>query len=331
MTFSVPYCRDLAWDCATTTFSALDEIRHDMTAFKKSCLIILSIIQGINFYRHTNYLSSLTHVLDYAPSFEFYGFCRLPHYFLFYLPEQIDEQALLDDLETVLCGNWNLGALDESEKLRDPAIHARAKQELTHLLEAISEGDEAFASIEEVRKVTAKFLQESLAVQNTLGVDPNAIDLKDLTVTFKRSSFIKKISEITFVLVDMACFPSFLQGWSLVDLSSLGSVIGRIPLFSRAAGLFCLDDWIWAGTCIGDTLDAGRFGWSLLFQKLKPDQKKRNQWGLVVAITDFVYSFLILQKSDPRIIVACGLIAHSTSLASFFFSPKTVFFELEAT
>lgn len=77
-------CLVPCYESAKQTFAAtlliLDEIQSNPEAFQKAAILAESIIQGINFIFHTNYLPELIKILDVAQSFDFYGFCKIPHY-----------------------------------------------------------------------------------------------------------------------------------------------------------------------------------------------------------------------------------------------------------
>ena len=72
------FCYESAKQALAATILTLDEIRCNPDAFQKTCILAESVIQGFNFYFHTNYLPEFVEILDVAYFFDFYGFSGFP-------------------------------------------------------------------------------------------------------------------------------------------------------------------------------------------------------------------------------------------------------------
>ena len=304
----------------------IGEIVQDASAFQKIYIIALSIIRGINFQCGTNYLPSLIPVLDTACALDFFGFCRLPRLFLYpYTPAALDEFDLLDQLEPILCSNWGQGVVDNKGNRRDIQVRDFAKDQLNAFLEKMTEEDMDFKDEAEVKEILHHWFREVLEAQPINNYDPNALDLQLLSVKLKKNPRLTSIMQGLFVAVDIACIPSFLQAWELINLSPIADYLGRFSLFSWVA-LQSLDEWIWRLFGAGNAIQAILCARDLWEGKLSPDEARAAKWLMAASVGESVYSLAIVVSTNGPLINALALTAKSLGLAAFFVTPKTTFF-----
>lgn len=323
-------CVSSCYEFSKQTFAATvikcNEIRRDPEAFQKICLVALAAIRCINIYFHKNYLSHFVNVLKEAPAFDFYGFCRLPRLFLHpYTAERLDEYALLDQLEVILCDNWHLGSPDDDGVNRDPLVYEFAKEELTAFLEKMDEKDLDFRTEEEVRTILLHWIEKKLEAHPKTDFDPHEINLKALKVKLKPTSWMEFLLTYTFAAIDIACVPDFLQGWEMIDLSSCANAIGKVPLVSWVSN-YSLDQWVWGMLCFGHSMHFINASSSLLKGELTPGEAKNAKWLMAASAAESIYSLSILQGRDYRLINCLALIAKSLGLISFLVYESPTFF-----
>ena len=152
-----------AKDALAVTILTLSEIKRSPEAFQKACIIALSAIRAFNFHFDTHYFPHFISVLDAAPAFDFYGFCRLPRYFLHpYYAERLDEYDILNQLEAILCNSWQLGFPDQNGCRRDPKVCQFVKDQLTACFEQMSDHQIDFRTEEEVKLVLQRWFKKIL-------------------------------------------------------------------------------------------------------------------------------------------------------------------------
>jgi hypothetical protein len=314
---------------AKRTFAAaviqLDQIRQDPEALQDSFIIVRSIIQGINFYFHAHYLPRLVTVLDAAQTFDFYGFYRLPRYFLYsYTPQRIDEYAMLDQLEVALCHNWCLGTPDTQGLKRDSNVRQFAKEQLKALLEEMVENDQDCRTQEEVKSFLCRWLTQFLEANPDKNFDPHKIDLQNVSIPLKKTPWLQALSDGIFVLSDLSCLPYYLQAWNLIQLSFYANKMGHLPFLSWVPRQ-SLDNWVWGLTSIGYFLQCSQAVCCLGRAHLQEEAVKAK-WLVVASVAEFVYSLAIHQKQDMRLIVFLAFIAKSLGLIHFLYAPEHAFF-----
>ncbi len=308
------------------TICELDEMLRDPEAFQKVCIVIRSAIQGMNLYFHTNYFPDLIKVLNVTESFDFYGFCRLPRYLSHpYLPDRLDEYAILDQLEVILCDNWHLGIPDDAGQNRDPAVQAFAEEQLKALLEGMVMYDQDLHSEEKVKQLLLNRLIHALEVNPIDDFDPHNINLNDLKIPLKPSTWLDVLTDSVFIGIDIACVPAFLSDWSLLDLSYYADQMGTIPLFHWMPGQV-LDEWIWRAMRVGYGLQFFQAFFNLYQGELTADERIDAKWQMAASLAEGVYATVILQKREPKIVVCCAFIAKSLGLLRFMLAPKPTFF-----
>jgi hypothetical protein len=319
-------CCEFATQTLAATIIQLDKIRRDPQAFQRTCIVALAIIREINFQSQSNYFPHLVAVLEIAPSFDFYGFCRLPRYFLHpYTPQSLDEYAILDQLEAILCDNWRMGIPDDQGKNRDLLVRQFVQKQLEAFLENMVEDDLDFRTEQEVKTILYNWLQKTLQVEPVAGFNWHAINLQDLKIPLKEVSWLEAIASAIFVVVDLACVPSFLRSWSLISLAPYAHAIGRLPFLSWIPK-HNLDDWVWGAMGVGYILEVLSATESLWKGGLTPEQTKDAQWLIVTSIAECVYAFANLQNHHLRLINYLALIAKSIGLTAFFLASKPTFF-----
>lgn len=325
----VSACYDFAKQALAATVIQFNKIKCDPEAFQKTCIIAHAIIREINFSCHTHYLPHFVEVLDVAPSFDFYGFCRLPRYFLHpYAPQCLDEYPILDQLEVVLCDNWGLGSPDDEGQNRDPSVRQFAQEQLAAFLERMVEEDLDFRTEGEVKDVFYNWLEATLEEEPEEGFDSHNIDLQELVISLKKESWLEKMSEAVFIGVDIACVPSFLRIWSLIDLVPYAEVIGRFPFLSWVPE-HNLDDWIWGAMGVGHMLKFLNAATSLWKGGLMPAETKDAKWLMAASVAECFYAFSNLHNNNHRLINFLALIAKSLGLLAFCLASKPTFFNDE--
>lgn len=320
------FCFETAKQGLAATVLTLDEIRSNPEAIQKTCILAESIIQGINFYYRTNYLPELVKVLDVAHSFDFYGFCRLPRYLFHpYDAESVDENAILDDLEAILCDCWLLGLPDEQGKSRDPAVRKFAKELLEDLLLEMFEYDYDVRTEEQFKALLHNRIVNYLENNPTEDFDPYSISLKDLKVDLKEPSILELLDDAIFIGVDVACIPAFLQDWSLIDLSFFANQLASLPLLSRLPQ-GSLDDWIRGVMCVGFIVQLSEAVRSLYADHLTQEEQRHAKWIIAAASAEFLYNSAILLRQDLRLITFLAFTAKSLGLIEILLTPKVSFF-----
>lgn len=308
-----------------------DEVRRDPEAFQKTCLVALAAIQGINIHFQKNYLPKFISVLNHAPAFDFYGFCRLPWIYLHpYTAARLDEYDLLNQLEVILCQNWHLGSPDKEGRNRDPLVYQFAKEQLSAFLEEIQDKNLDFCTEEEVKTTLSLWFEKRLEKNPKKDFDPHEINLQDLKIKLKESSWMESLREKTFALIDIACVPDFLQGWGLIDLSSCTQFIGRIPLIAWMTK-YSLDNWVWGMLCFGHGLNVIDACHSLLKGGLTPGEAKNAKWVIAASTAESIYSLSILQRKDFKVINCLALIAKSLGLIAYLVTEKPTYFNDDKT
>lgn len=322
----VSSCYEFAKQALGVTITKLDEIRRDPEVFQKTCILALSVIRGINLHCHTNYFHHFIKVLDTAPAFDFYGFCRLPRLFLHpYVADRLDEYAILDQLEVILCDNWHLGIPDDQGCNRDPVVREFAQEQLNAFLEKMAKEEWDFTSSEEVKVILHNWFEKTLEADPHIDFDPHNISLQDLQIDLKKISWIETIITSTFIGIDIACVPDFLQGWGLIDLTPYTNEICRYPLLAGMTQR-CLDDWIWGAMGIGhflQFLNAAQLLWN---GDLTTGEAKNSKWLLAASIAESLYCFSVVLRKDVKLINCLAIIAKSLGVIAFLVASKTTFF-----
>lgn len=322
---TILFCES-AGQVLTTTVIKLDQTIRDPEAFQKICIVVRTIIQGLNSYWRTNYLPKLIKALDVTESFDFYGFCRLPSYFFNpYTAERMDEYVILDQLEVILCINWQKGFPDEKNQNRDPFVHQFAKSQLTAFLKQMVKNDQDLHSEEEVKELLYNWLTQILLKDPVNGYVPEQIDLKNLSIPLKKASWLEIITDTTFVMIDIACVPVFLQEWSLIDLSFYASQLSSFPFLSWILNQ-SLDDCVWGAMCVGFLLQFIQAFLSLEQGKLIAEEVGDAKWLMAASIAECLYSLVFLQRKDPRLIIFLAFTAKFLGLCRFWFAPEPSFF-----
>lgn len=318
-------CMDYAKQAFNVTVLACTKIMGDAEALQKSCILAHSILLGSNLYFHTNRLPKLIEILDTAQSFDFYGFCKLPRYLIHsYQAEKIDEYALLDRLEAVLCDKWDVGQTDKNGALRHPAIHHFAKEQLNAFLTQMIEDDVDFCTEDECRTSLKNWLSLALK-ENKEGYDPDIIDLSSLAIPIKKFSWLEILADISFIIVDIGCIPDFLQQWEIIDLSTLCNHFFSCRAFSWLPQTR-IDDYVRSFMCVGFMLQFFEALRCLTQSDLNSEDKKNAKWILAVTSTEFLYNLTILQKRDIRLITFLAFIAKSIGVMAFLMKPDHSFF-----
>jgi hypothetical protein len=319
-------CFESVSQSLASTILSLDKIRRDPEAFQKTLLIALSIIRGLNYHCNTHYLPNLIKVLDQAPSFDVYGFCRLPHELTHpYRPECLDEYAILDRLEVILCNNWQLGRPDDKGDNRDYAVRMFAKVQLAAFLNKMVDDSQDFRNEADVKIVMQHWFERTLQANPEAGFNPQCIDLHMLPIAIKEPSFLDSLKMVIFIFVDIACVPAFLQGWSLIDLAPYANTIGKFSLFSWIS-YQSLDDWIWQGMCAGHLTHFLATGYSLWQGGMTPGETRNAKWLMAMSIAESGYCLSIILKHDPKLINILAFIAKSLGVLTFLLISRSTFF-----
>lgn len=309
-------CYAFATHVLAATVIKLNEVFCNLEALQRISLIALAILREINFHCRTPYFPHAVELLDTAaPTFDFYGIYRLPHLFFYpYAVERLDEYAILDQLEVILCNHWHLGTEDSEGQNRDPHVRQFAKEQLKSFLEKMEEHDLDFRSAEEVRTTLQNWFKKTLEVDPKEDFDPYSIHLQDLQIVLKKKSLLETLTTYIFFAVDIVCVPDFLEAWGLINLASYVQTIGR------------LDDWVWRMASVGYFLQFLRASYSLWKGQLTPDEAKDMKWLMVASLAESLYSLSIVQKRDARLINYLALVAKSLGLIACLVASKPTFF-----
>lgn len=320
-------CYEYAEHAFAVTILTCDKVLSDVEAFQKTCILGESIIQAFNLYYQTNYLTEFVNFLDIAQSFDFYGFCRIPRYFFLpYQADRIDDNALLDDLEIVLCENWGIGECEDPKEYGDPDVHQFAKEQLTAFLTHMSEEEIAYHSEEDLRTALKNclFLTLKKNKDNTPeGFDPDFIDLNSLSIPLKKTRVLEVIIDFTFIFVDIGCIPVFLQEWSLINLSGVADRLSQIRFLSWISQQ-SLDDNVRRLMCAGFILQFFNALYTLCLTDQSEDAKAAK-WMMAASAAEFLYNLTILKRKNIRIITGFAILAKSIGLIQFMITPKPSF------
>lgn len=321
------FCCEAAKVAFFTTAIKFKEIRSDPESFQKVCLIALAAIQAVNFHCQMTYLPHFVQVLETASAFDFYGFFRLSRLLLNpYSAERLDEYDILNQLESILCHNWQVGEIENGQlKERNARVYQFAKEQLAGLLDKMVKENLTFRTEDEIKAVLHRWIKKKLEVQPQKDFNPIRIHLQALKIKLKEVSWIEAIITYTFVAVDIACVPAFLSQWKLVDFSCYTGAIGRFRLFSWVSHQD-LDDWIGKTMCIGYLLHCVNAVHSLRTEKFSSKEAKNAARFLAASLAECLYCLSIIQKRDPWIINYLALIAKSLGLIAILFSSKPIFF-----
>lgn len=311
------YCYESVMQTAASTIESLERGRRNPEVFQKTCILVSSTIQGFNFLAKSNRLPEFASILNMAQSFDFYGFCRLPRYIFHpYIPGRLDEDVILDQLETILCQNWKMGQ-------RDRKVRTFAKERLVDLLEEMLELDFDVRTEAEFRTLLqdkmVDFLEHSPKQYPRGEFDPQLIDISALSVKLKRITFLEYLSDFIFIGIDIACVPSFLHDWAIFDLSLISNKLGRIAYYS-------LDDWISAFMCIGYSILFIEAFRSLISDDLSRDERRNAKWIMVASVAETLYNGAILFKKELHVITFLAIGAKLLGLIQIWQSPKISFF-----
>lgn len=256
--------------------------------------------------------------------FYFYGFFRLPRLFLHpYVAERLDEYDILNQLEAILCNNWNLEHPGGQEQ--NSPVYQFAKKRLKAFLDEVIEGRMGFASEEEIKTAINNGLKKHLQAHPQLGFEPNNINLQNLKIRLKDISKIEAFTTYIFTIVDVACIPTFLSEWNLIDLTSYANKIGSVSVFAWMA-YKSLDHWIWDAMCVGNLLHVINAVHTLWKEKLSPEQTRNVCWLGVSSVAECLYCLSITRMINPQIVNYLALAAKSLGLMAFLFNSRTPFF-----
>ncbi|MBA2369736.1 MAG: hypothetical protein H0V82_12030 [Candidatus Protochlamydia sp.] len=323
---------NLIWGCQSIQESAiksvieLNEVLHDPEGFQKICLVALSILQGINYYRDKPCLPKFEKMLDIANSFDFYSFLKIP-YHLFYLvdSDKIDEFKTLNEIEKALCANW----IGREGIDRDPEIHLFAQKCLSDLLEHMTQFEVAFVNDARFKSMLHQWLVEELNVHAAAYPaywDQSRIDINGIAVIQIEDTKFETASNFAFICVDLMCVPAFLGEWKLLDLISTAESLGKFRLFSWMPS-HNLDSWIRGVLCTAFLLKFCDACTCLMRGNLGPATKKRAQWDLVVSAAEFLFNFAAFCKVRTPAVIFLTFIAKSLGVASIISRPNRYFFE----
>jgi hypothetical protein len=316
-------CLTSCWNTVKYSLSVavfdLKQIASSPDALQKACILVHSIIQGINLTYETNYLPRLVKVLDHSQTLDFYGFCRLPHYLLHaYCHEQIEDSLLLENLTAVLHENWrfNEGNLPTQNF---------ARHSLKAFLELMAEEEIAFSTEEKMREALEIWL-----INRSEGippdVDPLNIDLARLRIPLKKTNWLIALTDAAFIIADILCIPDFLNQWRLIHLPSFKQVQHRFPLASHSP-FRTLDNYVRASMSIGFALQFIQSIITLMESNTNPEERSHAKWILVASAAEFIYNTSILRKASPRFITFFAFWAKLLGLIAFLKTPKPAFLE----
>lgn len=320
------------WGCqiitegAITSLYELKDLLCDPEGLQKTCLVALSILQGINCYRDQPCLPKFEKMLDIANSFDFYNFLKIP-YHLFHLvdSDKIDEFQTLNEIEKALCTAW----IGREGIERDPDIHLFAQKCLEDLLGHMNQFEIAFIDDARFKIMLQEWLVEKL---NANPVDypmhwyRDRIDLSRMAVIQKKDTRFETASNFAFIWVDLMCAPAFLGEWKLLDLASAAASIGKYRLFFWVPSQN-LDSWIRGVLCTAFMLKFCDACTCLMRGNLGTATKKRAQWDLVVSAAEFLFNFSALCKVRMPVVIFLTFVAKSLGVASIISRPNRCYFE----
>lgn len=311
------YCYESVMQSSASAIESLDRGRRNPEVFQKTCILVSSTIEGFNFLAKSNRLPEFASILNMAQSFDFYGFCRLPRYIFHpYVPGRLDEDVILDQLETILCKNWKMGQSDRK-------VRTFAKERLVELLEEMLELDFDVRTENEFRFLLqgkiVDYLERSAKQYPRGEFDPNLVDISSLSVRLKRITFLEYLSDFIFIGIDVACIPSFLQEWQIFDFSFISKKIGKFAYYS-------LDEWISAFMCFGYIVLFMEAFRSLIEDDLSRDEMRNAAWIMAASVAETLYNGAILFKKELHVITFLAIGAKLLGLIQIWQAPRISFF-----
>ena len=297
-------------------------IRLDLEAFQKAGLAALAALKSINYHFNQNYLPRLISVLESTGAIDFYSWLRLPRKCLHtYIINRFDGERLLDQLEDILCRHYNNGIEDETGIRRDAQNRLLAIEQLNELFATLTELDIVFSNEEDVKRIIENWFRR--LPPEGVGIN---LDLSNLHIHLTETSLVDYLITYSFAIVDLACIPSFLQQWDLIDLSYYADKIGQLPFFSWVPDHF-LEDWIWGALFFGYFMLTVQAAHTLLYEDISPEEAANARWVIVSSIAESLYSASIVLRMDEILINDLAFIAKSLGELAFLATTTIPFFQ----
>jgi hypothetical protein len=152
------------------------------------------------------------------------------------------------------------------------------------------------------------------------------VDLQNLKVIQKDDSWLENLSDLTFLVVDVICVPTFLRDFNLIDLASYANKLGKFRVLSWVPGQ-SLDTWVRGGLCLGFLLRFLEASRSIRYDRLGESSQKRAYWELAISISEFVFNFSAFCQAKVPVVIFLTFIAKSIGVASLVYRPNVHYFE----
>lgn len=284
------YCYEVQQN-ASAAIVHLKDLRNDSEFFLKICQVAVAALQLLmERYPHIGYLAKFQVTLATASMHDFYRFLQQPRRWFFPVDAMsIDENAILDSLEKVLCENLNVGFdvpvnpqvnvenVDEAEAEAevepeqaqervykgDSNVRCIAKAYLSKQLEVMLGAGDAYATVEDFKEALYNRFAatghdaKGNRLKNDQGnfLQDNADYGKVYIATEDGQSKVKLYCSANHVANNIETFD--LLHLSLADIKKIDVPLHHVPLVER------LTNWLWAIVdlqCVALYLH----GWNLL-------------------------------------------------------------------
>jgi hypothetical protein len=292
----------------------LNVLREDVDNFQKICQVGLGMIQGMNCYLGTKYLTHLEDVLNIANTYDFYEAMQLPRRAFYRITAaSIDEEQLLNDL----CAKASY-----ENSLQRPLLQKSVESFLEH----VEKEDIAYRNVHQFKRDLLHWLKRDAQLRFFYSAE----DVLALPIALKKPSSVEVLAEISFSAAKLAYIPSFLQAWNVVDLSPVSHALGK-HRFSRIFTSMLLDQWISAALCMGfalQTLQAVRI---LCQGESTSNEKAMARWDAAQGGAECIFNYLAFRAvpqaaPTPQLILAM-VIAKSLGPIRSLCRPASDFFE----
>jgi len=231
-------CRQSAIVCANACVK-LTEFRNNPEIFQKICQIACAIFLVQIERNPSSSFSQLASAFSTAGMQDFYRLFKLPKHLLFPIDvSRIDEHALLQSLQVILCDHFQVGYQVDSDgsisKIQDDNMEPFAKAGMNKQLQVMAKTGDSYKSTDEFKAV----LQKRFAALKTIRRDRNGVDvsynfesldLGQLHVPIIPLSFTEKLESTIWHVANSGCLLLYLREWGIAPIAEWSEKLGAYP------------------------------------------------------------------------------------------------------
>lgn len=260
--------------------------RNNTDFFEKIFQVANAALQLIIIAFGYTYFSRLSLSLSTVVMHDFYNFLKWPKKWLEKVNrDSIDEKATFDSLKAAL--------QQEIDPMRTnvPEVERLADMHLKERLSIMRDTGDGFENKAGFKNLLLKQMNDADPVKNPKNSSPFSLKdlkLKDFHVTVRRVPFIEKLTNFTWILVDIGTVGYFFQKWNLLDTAKWGERIGSIPGFQWVP-TNSFDTWVVGGICSGFGLKLAEATRKLFDEALTDQERRQARWDVVTASAESIY------------------------------------------